>query len=206
MEHLWNYLRERWVSQTGPLTMESLNKEFFAEKDLLKIDVAFELFRDSESAILHAQNAIEDTEEDPEWRSIKNEQLLMKQRLSSHFLVISIYHLIEKCLKERLAKLDHESWSRNLTFKQIEDELRQHNQGFDIRELAHYPQIRMLQRVANCAKHDLEVDKDLSNVHNSFNFRDELPYLGPFLKETSLVPACWSFVREVYERSSHIES
>ena len=201
MEHLWNYLKERWNPFAGEITMEDLIPEELAKEDLLKIDAAFELFKESECEALKYQNEIFGNESDPEWRAINLEQLELKQKLTSHLLVISLYHIIEKILKRQLALLDLEVCSKKLKFHEIVNDLKENKNGFDVTKFENYKSMKELQAVANCAKHDIEIDRRVALLHPTFKFHHELPYLGPFLHEKNIMPACWGFIREIFVHS-----
>lgn len=196
MHYLWNYISERWGI---PLTMEAFLVEDLADEDLLKIDVTFEIFKETEADVLKTQSKIEDHEKDPEWAYIKEKQLLAKQTVNSHTFAISLFHIIEKVLKARLVELNEDLRFERKEFDKVIYEISTYTKGFDATRFRSYKRIKLLQEVANCAKHSLEVDRALAAKHHSFKFRNELPYLGTFLHDNEIVPACWDFIREAYE-------
>lgn len=199
MYYLWNYISERWGI---PPSIEMLLVADLADEDLLKIDVVFEIFQQTEADVIKEQNNIEDNEKDPEWAYIKERQLSVKQTVNSHTFVVSLFHIIEKVLKARLAELNEDLRFERKEFDKVIYEISTYPKGFDVKRFRSYKKIKLLQEVANCAKHSLEVDKALETKHHTFKFRHELPYLGPFLHESEIVPSCWDFIREVYE---HVE-
>ena len=196
MDILWNYMAERW---NIPIKMESFIFEDLAEEDLLKIDVAFELFRDAEEQLIKSQDNLEEHEKDPAWAHIEGNKITLKKAINSHIFVIYLFHTVEKVLKSRLTVLDENLKFEQISFAEIIYRISTYRKGFDVTKFENYNEIKLLQEVANCAKHGLEVDKSLAKKHSTFIFRQELPYLGEFIHDYNLVPSCWSFICEVYE-------
>ena len=204
MEYFWNYVKERWIPDNQEFSMEAFSKQFGAEEDLTKIDVALEIFQNSEEEYLKLEASLEECQTSDEDKYLALKRAKLKQKLTSHFLVINLSHIIEKSLKYELTHSDCNAWSDNMDFKIIRERLK--DNGINIDEFKSYKKICALRAVANSAKHDLEVDRHLSKLHDSLIFREELPYLGYFLKDLEILPATWDFIRELYSNTKRHES
>ncbi len=196
MDYVWNYIKERFIPDGFAFTMDAFCREYDAEDDLTKVDIAFEIFGKSEREFLEVENAITSSEMSGEDAYLALKRAKMKQRLTSHFFAISLYHIVEKVLKAKLASVDCNAWTESLNFEALKKRLKEH--GYDIQNFSNYDSINKLRMVANAAKHDLETDKQLDAIHTSFKFREELPYLGSFFHDNNIIPACWAFIRELY--------
>ena len=198
MNYLWNNFLHIW--NISP-SIESSIIEMLAEDDLLKINATFEIFTEIEEIIIKKQNDIDDHEKDPEWIAIKEHQLHVKKIINSHNFVISLSNIIKNVLMKKLIELnsDYNDTYTIINFDQIILEISNNPNGFDPKTFQDYGKIKLLQKVSNVAKHSLKVDIDLTSYHSSFKKNDELPYLGDFLHDKNIIPACFDFIRYIYK-------
>lgn len=203
MSFLRNYLTTRHVKLKGVPTMEHAEADHLAESYLLELDAMVALMEERYQKGFAVEHAIE-SDADPEEQFIATRIKAIQDRIISHGVVIGLYHIIERLLKAQLASLDSNVYAENKTFDALISQLQMHPQGFDVKDISNFTVINSLRKVANSAKHDIEICKDIEKLHQSFTFRERLPDLAEFTYDNDLFSECCAFIMEVFRRSNDL--
>lgn len=228
MFFLQNDKLELTFNQTDPSFHTALIEDL-GQDSLLELDVAFEIFTETNDRIIQKGLTLDDEsmtkqssyELDLYGKDI--ERLQVKSRVNSHMFAIVLFHSIEKILMARLHELDNQFICDKMNEKiKADEEGRKcnHNgrvslsqciqrleyKGLCVTKIKGYQSFNKLRYVSNLTKHRCELDEDESKLHYSFKKQYDVPDLGDFLFDNRTYYECGSFVWGLYEAYMILET
>lgn len=121
--------------------MDGFQSEENAEDDLLKVDVAFEIFISAEDELDAYESNVQGSGYD-EYRELY--KLKLKQKMTSHFFAISLFHIIEKTIKNEIRRLDKSGSNLPSSLDDCASKLKKFEHGFNIR---HFEDFRYIDKL-----------------------------------------------------------